>query len=214
MPKYGMVIDTTHCTGCDVCLKACKDEFIGNDYPPYSAAQPEAQYGFYPGAYPDSTSTTGSTWVKPGHTWMKNVEAVTGTFPNVKMRFVMQPCMECDNAPCAKAATGGAVTVRPDGIVLIDPAKSKGQKSLVNACPYGRIYWNDDLSIPQACTFCAHLIDQGQNPKCVDACPMQAITFGDLSDPNSAVSKLVSKAEDLHPEYNAKAKVLYIGLLK
>ena len=49
MTKYGMVIDATLCMGCDACFMACKDEFVGNDYPPYTAAQPETQYGYYPG---------------------------------------------------------------------------------------------------------------------------------------------------------------------
>ncbi len=215
MARYGMVIDVGRCIGCSVCVRTCQDEFIGNDYPPYSVAQPEAQYGYYgTSAYPDGTTPTGKAWYKPGHTWMKDVEVVNGKFPNVQMRYVPQPCMECDDPPCVKAAQGGAVYKRPDGIVIIDPTKSSGQKQLVAACPYGRIYWNEDKAIPQMCTFCAHLIDKGQNPKCVDACPLSLITVGDLSDPNSAVSKLASKSEPLHPEYNAKPKVTYIGLLK
>jgi Fe-S-cluster-containing dehydrogenase component len=56
------------------------------------------------------------------------------------------------------------------------------------------------------------LIDAGKNPKCVDVCPMNAITFGDLDDPNSAVSKAAKNAAALHPEYGTKPKVTYIGL--
>jgi Fe-S-cluster-containing dehydrogenase component len=122
--------------------------------------------------------------------------------------------MECDDPPCMKVATGEAVYKRPDGIVIIDPVKSKGQQKIVDACPYGRIYWNEDKLIPQSCTFCAHRIDQGLAPKCAEACPHQVIKFGDLSDPNSEVSKLASKAEPLSPEFGTKPKVTYIGLLK
>ena len=129
----------------------------------------------------------------PGQTWMKDKEIVSGTFPNISAIKLMMPCMECQNAPCMAAATGGAVYRRADRIVIIDPVKSVGQTQIVDVCPYGRVYWNSALNIPQSCTFCAHKIDAGQNPKCVDACPLSAITFGDLSNSSSAISKLVAQ---------------------
>jgi ferredoxin len=122
----------------------------------------------------------------------------------------------CENAPCLKAATGGAIYRRSDGIVLIDPVKSIGQSQLVAACPYGRIYWNKGSNIPQKCTFCAHLVDQGKTPRCVEACPLSAITFGDLDDPNSAISakKAAIQPERMHPEYGSSPLVSYGGLPK
>jgi len=224
MVRYGMVIDTTKCTGCSVCFGACKDEFVGNDYPAgsngtgtgatyYSKAQPDAQYGYYGGAPAANGTGNGSAWVIPGQTWMKDVQVVSGTSPNLQSRFVYEPCMQCSNAPCIAAATGGAVSARPDGIVLIDPVKSVGQKNIMSACPYGRIYWNSTLNIPQKCTFCAHRIDNGQNPKCVDACPMSAITFGDLDASTSPIAAVVGQSSVLHPEYNLKTAVTYIGLI-
>ena len=40
MARYGMLINIDKCNGCYNCFLACRDEFEGNDYPPYSAAQP------------------------------------------------------------------------------------------------------------------------------------------------------------------------------
>ena len=212
MVRYGFVIDTTRCTGCSVCFSACKDEYVGNDFLPYSKSQPETQYGFYgQSAEPDGVNP-GGAWVIPGQTWMKDNMVSTGTYPNVKAKYVYTPCMHSDNAPCITAALNGAVYKRPDGLVIIDPEKSTGQTAIQDACPYGVIYWNTALDIPQKCTGCAHLIDQGKNPKCVDVCPMNAITFGDLDDPNSAVAKAAKNAAALHPEYGTKPKVTYIGL--
>jgi len=120
----------------------------------------------------------------------------------------------CDNAPCIAASKNGDVYRRADGIVLIDPVLSYGDSNLPGTCPYGKIFWNSVTNIAQKCTFCAHLIDQGQSPKCVVQCHMSAITFGDLDTPTSAIAKLVATGtpQPLHPEYGTSSKVYYIGL--
>ncbi len=187
-----MVIDLGKCIGCDACTIACRDQFAGNSYLPYSA----------------SMNDTGEPWMD-----LKTLE--TGTFPNTKASYFPLPCMQCDNAPCQTAATGGAVFTRPDGIVLIDPAKSAGQTQLLQStsCPYGKIYWNQVSSLPQKCTFCAHKVDQGIVPTCVAACPTNAISFGDLNDSTSDVAKAVAAgAKTLHPEYGTKPKVYYLNM--
>ena len=216
MTRYGMVIDATACTGCDGCFIACKDEFVGNDFPPYTAAQPDTQYGYYPGATPLNGVESASVWVVHGQNWMKNTEVVRGTFPKVKVTTYPQPCMQCADAPCMNVATDGAVYRRPDGVVVFDPVRSVGQEQIVAACPYGAAYWNPVTKIPQKCTFCVHLVDAGQNPKCVDICHMSAIHFGNLDDPTSNVSKFLasSSAAPLHPEYGTKPQVFYVGLPK
>lgn len=194
MARYGMVIDVTRCNGCYNCFLACKDEYCGNDFPPYSASQPDT-----------------------GQFWMKMVEKERGKYPRVKVAYTPIPCMQCDDPQCIKMSQDGAIYRRKDGIVLIDPKKSVGQKNLVSACPYRVIYWNEEKQIPQKCTFCAHLLDKGwKEPRCVEACPTGTLNFGDLDDPNSKVSKMLAsgKAEMLHPEYKMREKVAYIGLPK
>ncbi len=193
MSRYGMVIDLIKCQGCYNCQIACKDEYVENDWSPYSAPQPDT-----------------------GQFWMRVEERERGPYPWVKLAYVPQPCMQCENPPCLLASTGGAGFTRPDGIVIFDPVKSTGQHSMQTACPYGVVYWNDTLGIPQKCTFCAHLLDRGwKEPRCVESCPVAAIVFGDLDDPNSDVSKLVKAgAQPIHPEYGAKPKVFYIDLPK
>ena len=194
MAKYGMVIDITRCNGCYACFLACRDEYWDNDYPPYSLAQPFT-----------------------GHFWMRIIERERGKYPKVKVAYIPLPCMQCQNPPCARTAQNNAVYERPDGIVIIDPEKAVGQKQIVSDCPYRVIYWNEEKNIPQKCTFCAHLLDKGwKEPRCVEACPTDALVFGDLDDPNSKVSKLMAseKVETIHPEYRLKPRVYYIGLPK
>ncbi len=213
MTRYGMLIEADRCIGCSICTRACKDEFIGQDFPGYSAAQPAPDRGFGPSEWPNQAQTL-SLWVQPGQNWINFSEAEVGTFPNVTAKYVYQPCMQCASAPCQTAATNNAVTTRADGILLYDPVKSKGQRQIAEACPYQRAYWNAPQAIVQKCTFCAHLVDKGQTPRCVEACPVSVITFGDISDPNSTISKkIVSlKAQPLHPEYGTKPSVYYSGL--
>jgi tetrathionate reductase subunit B len=49
----------------------------------------------------------------------------------------------------------------------------------------------------ESCTLCAHRIDVGGTPACVEACSTkagkEAITFGDLNDPNSDIATELSK---------------------
>jgi Fe-S-cluster-containing dehydrogenase component len=192
MPRFGLVIDVTKCNGCYNCFLACKDEYCGNDFLPYSLSQPMT-----------------------GHYWMRIVEKERGRYPRVKVAYTAIPCMHCENPSCLKMAPDGAIYKRPDGIVMIDPEKAAGRKDLVSSCPYRVIYWNEEKQVPQKCTLCAHLLDQGwKEPRCVEACPTGALLFGDTGDPGSEISRVLAadNTESLHPEYQLKEKVLYIGL--
>jgi Fe-S-cluster-containing dehydrogenase component len=194
MTRYGMVVDIVKCSGCYNCFLACKDEHCDHDYPGYAAPQPMT-----------------------GHSWMRLVEMERGSYPKVKVAHTAIPCMHCQDATCLEKAEDGAVYRRADGIVMIDPVKAKGQKQLVTSCPYRVIYWNEELDLPQKCTFCAHLLDAGwKEPRCVELCPAGALTFGDLDDPTSEVAKLVAanEVETLHPEFGLKENVVYVNLPK
>jgi len=194
MTKYALVIDITRCNGCYNCFLACRDEYCGNDYPPYAAAQPFT-----------------------GHFWMRLIEKERGKYPKVKVTYTPVPCMHCESPICTRASSHSAVYERPDGIVIIDPEKAVGRKEIVSACPYRVIYWNEEKNIPQKCTFCAHLLDEGwKEPRCVEACPTDALVFGDLEDPHSQISEIMAshEVEVLHPEYGLKPRVHYIGLPK
>ena len=211
--RYGLLIQNDKCIGCSVCTLSCKDEYIGNAYQGYNAAQPSPAYGYNPTDWPSQAASL-TLWYSPGQNWINYGKQITGTYPAVNSKFVYTPCMHCDNAPCVAAAKNNAIYTRPDGIVLIDPALSQGQTALPASCPYGVIYWNSAQNIAQKCTMCAHLVDMGQNPRCVDSCPLQVILFGDLNDPTSAISQQIAatKAQPLHPEYGTKPKVYYTKL--
>ncbi|MET1101095.1 MAG: 4Fe-4S dicluster domain-containing protein [Pyrodictiaceae archaeon] len=104
-------------------------------------------------------------------------------------------CQHCSPAPCVEVCPTGASIKRKDGIVLIDYDLCIGCKYCMSACPYGARYVNGGLSAVDKCTFCAHRVDKGLKPACVEACPVGARIFGDLKDPNSEVSKLVKSGK-------------------
>lgn len=189
------LIDIPKCNGCYSCQLSCKDEHVDNDWSPYAMPQPNT-----------------------GHFWWKITETVQGTVPKVRVHYMHELCQHCDNAKCMAAAKNGEIYRRDDGLVIIDPEKAKGCKELVESCPYGAIYWNEALSLPQKCTGCAHLLDgkdgvtgKWTEPRCVQSCPTDALLFGEYDDFKEKIEK--EGFEQLHPEYGAGTRVYYKGLL-
>lgn len=153
MKRWHMIVDLAKCVGCFNCLMACKDEHVGNQWLPYTDEQQRHE----------------DKWIEP-------VRHERGVAPYTEVCFVPMTCQQCDDAPCAKACPD-AFLKRSDGIMLIDPARAKGNKALKDACPYGAIQWNEEQNCAQKCTMCAHLLDQGwKEPRCVQACPLRALS--------------------------------------
>jgi Fe-S-cluster-containing dehydrogenase component len=183
MGKKAFVFDIAKCSGCYCCQLACKDEHCGNDWTPIAKPQPDI-----------------------GQFWIKVNDYVNGTSPKVKVHYVPEMCNHCANPACVAAAKNGAAYQREDGLVIIDPEKAVGQKQIAEACPYGAIYWNEELDIPQKCTGCAHLLDNGYaKPRCVEMCPTEALVFGDEDE----LQDLIVGATVMQPETGLKPRVYY-----
>ena len=192
MKKWNLIIDIEKCEDCNNCFLACKDEHVDNDFPGYALDQP-----------------------KHGHRWINIMRKERGQYPLIDVAYLPVPCMHCDNAPCIAKAKDGAVYKREDGIVIVDPEKARGQKGIVDACPYGAIWWNEEKNIPQKCTLCAHLVDEGwKEPRCVQACPTGAMRIVRAED--SEMQKIIEseKLEVLNPEYKTRPRVYYKNLYR
>jgi Fe-S-cluster-containing dehydrogenase component len=190
MKKWNMIIDVAECTNCNLCTLSAMDEYVGNDWPGYSAPMP-----------------------RHGHKWINILQKERGQMPMIDIAYVPTMCNHCDDAPCIKAAPQGAIKKRKDGIVIIDPVKAKGQKQIVDACPYGHIWWNEELSLPQAWTFDAHLIDQGwQQTRGQQSCPTGAMRAIQVEDEEMARMAREQDLEVIKPELNAKPRVYYRNL--
>lgn len=192
MKKWNLVIDVALCENCNNCALATKDEHIGNDFPGYAAPQPSQ-----------------------GHHWIRIERRLRGSDPMVDAAYLPTMCNHCDEAPCIAAAQDGAIYQRKDGIVIIDPQKARGRKELVDACPYGAIWWNDELQLAQKWIFDAHLIDQGwKMPRCVQACPTGAMRSLNIDDEAMQARVRRDGLETLRPELGAKPRVYYRNLYR
>ncbi|GAH35318.1 unnamed protein product [marine sediment metagenome] len=134
-----------------------------------------------------------------------------GVFPNLTLSFLPKLCNHCLNPPCVDVCPVDALQKRDDGPVLLNQDVCTLCKACATACPYEVIYINEKEGIAEKCNLCAHRIDEGLEPFCVICCEGQALHFGDLGDPTSKVSQLISTRENfqLKPEEGTSPSVFY-----
>jgi len=150
-----------------------------------------------------------------------------GVYPKVKRHFFPVICDHCEEAPCIEASENngvGSFYKNKDGIVLIDYKKLEGRsaaqirvetQAAVEACPLEAVFMNPMTNLPEKCTFCVHRVEQGLTPSCAQSCLGRVRVFGDLSDPESAASKLLAANASqtlMSEDDGGGAGVHYIGL--
>jgi len=198
--RWGILIDTGACTPeCTACVEACSTEFglTGHDRP-----------------------LTDPQWIRKV-TVTDPAEGHSRSFP------VM--CQHCEHPPCVDVCPTGASFKRADGIVLVDRHICIGCRYCIMACPYAaRSFVHEDVvdqkpyaprgkGTAEGCTMCAHRVDDGRSPACVDACSTvgrKAMLFGDLNDPDSEISKHAATygAARIRADLRTDPAVRYQGL--
>ena len=179
MSKKIFLVDVNRCNGCHNCQIACKDEHCDMNWLPYAAAQPDT-----------------------GQFWCKVEQKVHGSVPKVNMTYM--PIIGAQTEALREYAPE-VLMEREDGLIVIDPEKAAGREDIAEK--FEGVYWNVDLEIPQGCTGCAHLLDDGWTvPRCVDACAVGGLRFGDEAE----FADELAKAEKLDP----KSNVYYLNLPK
>jgi len=180
--RWGMLVDTDKCaTGCTDCVDACDRENGLNLLEAPEGADAE-------------------NWSRQRPHWMRQVKVrdnLTSTVTTLPMM-----CQHCEKPPCVDVCPTGASFRRADGVVLVDRHSCIGCRYCMMACPYkARSFIHESISAQltrtprgkgcvESCNLCVHRLDNGQTTTaCQDACQHQAIVFGDLKDPNSAVAQ-------------------------
>jgi Fe-S-cluster-containing dehydrogenase component len=188
--KLGLVIDLDTCVGCHACAVNCKEWNAGGHMAPLTDRDP---YGAKPLG----------VWFNRVHTFEAGDDDAGRTvhFP--------RSCLHCEQPACVEVCPTGASYKRAeDGIVLVNESLCIGCKLCSWACPYGAREYDYDSGTMKKCTLCIdriyneNLEEIDRVPACVATCPAGARHFGDLGDPESAVSTLVAErgGYDLMPE--------------
>ena len=143
-------------------------------------------------------------------TWVKQVEK--GTFPDTRRLFSVMRCNHCTDAPCVEICPTEALYTRDDGIVDFDKDRCIGCKSCMQACPYDALYIDPETMTAAKCNYCAHRIDVGLEPACVNVCPEHAIISGDMEDPNTEIAQLLARqpVKSRKPEKATEPNLFYI----
>ena len=163
--KFAMVIDLARCKNARKCVDACQEGHL----------------------------------LPKDHEWIKLY--LLQDDKSTAKYWLPRPCFHCDKPMCVSVCPVGATYKRPDGIVLVDNQRCIGCKFCMTGCPYSaRVFnWKDpEVKLPEGhvydpetnipavegtvgkCVFCADKLRKNELPRCVTACPMGVIYFGDI----------------------------------
>ncbi len=224
--KWGMVIDLNRCVGCSACDIACKRE---NNVPHSFAWSnhiletrgtfPDTQWRYIPtmcnhcsdAPCVNNCPTTAMHKSEDGLT-LHDVDLCIGCLAcqvscPYGAIYYNKKAPHADDLYGRDAAipnvtmTGEAVAEQAGTpLPVYNPAR---ETTLPGVRPQG---------VVEKCTMCDHRLAQGDVPACVEACPADARIFGDLNDPDSAISRVLAKHGHrvLQPEKGTGPNVFYV----
>jgi Fe-S-cluster-containing dehydrogenase component len=98
-------------------------------------------------------------------------------FARVGAAMLPAMCRQCPDAPCLAACPSGAKRRDEAGAVYRAEFRCRGCGSCVRACPFGILsdaMFDGDVA---RCDLCRDRVEAQQAPRCVAACPTDALQF-------------------------------------
>jgi len=105
-----------------------------------------------------------------------------GTYPSVKAYYYSGSCNHCEVPACYGVCPTGAISKEDDGTVLIDVNECNSCGACIESCPYDAPKVVNAEGVVDKCDACVKLRAEGDNPSCVDSCPLRALDFGDIDE--------------------------------
>lgn len=116
-------------------------------------------------------------------TFFRRVQSFeTGVYPTATIYHFTSSCNHCENPKCVAGCPTGAMYKAEDGTVQHNDDLCIGCCYCTWNCPYSVPQYMEEKHVVGKCDSCRDLRDVGENPVCVDSCPMRAIKFGNLED--------------------------------
>jgi phenylacetyl-CoA:acceptor oxidoreductase subunit 1 len=213
--RWGMVVDLSKCVRCYACIAACRVEH------------------FLP---------MGVTWPKLVALETDHGNPEVSTYSVRCNQCKNAPCVEACPTGATYQREDGIIVVDQNKCVgcryciiacpyqnrtFLSKDKDRGffpDRIQTDFEKVGKELYTHQLGTTEKCNFCAERIDAGlakglkpgvdreATPACVNTCPARALTFGDLDDPDSEVSRLIRERRgfQLHPEYDTDPSVYFI----
>jgi len=195
--RFAILFDLRRCNGCYACQVACKAE---HDVPL--------------GVFRIRVNTF-----------------ECGEFPSVRRMFIPTVCAQAgSNTPMLRACSDHSIVVDENGVVGRNEEKpsynAEEIDKIIESDPYGGVFVHPYSKYVDFCDFCRSTRDigSGELPACVTTCNTGAIYFGDINDPESAISRYIKRWEGtvwkgkkievkrLKENHVPDVNVLYIGL--
>lgn len=208
--RWVFVVDTTKCTGCGMCVKACQNE---NELP-YHVNLARTWVERYIVKKDGKVIVDSPRQARDGFIKNNPLGKEVPKEEIAKGIFVPKLCNQCDWPACVEVCPAGATYKTADGVVLIDRKWCVGCGACISNCPYSARFFHPTLHVAEKCNFCWHRITKGLKTACVDVCAFGARKIGNIKDPDDPVTKIIlnERVAVLRRDQHTKPQVFYLGL--
>jgi Fe-S-cluster-containing dehydrogenase component len=192
--SMGVLHDTVRCIGCRRCEAACNTV---NQLPP-----PTEPFDNLAVLEKKRRTSAGAYTVvnRFGEAPTSESAPLAGTPP----AYVKKQCNHCLEPACASACFVKAFTKTPEGAVVYNAKVCVGCRYCMIACPFEiPAYEYDNALTPEVtkCTLCHPRVVKGQLPGCIEACPTEALIFGQRDDLLTMARRRIARHPDQYVDH-------------